>query len=661
MIGYGLSERPAPPRSFSERLDAAIALFSPRWAAERVAWRRARADLERFGYRSATRSRTDRPASSVRGSATWHLEAAYQRENMMFRARELERDNGLADGLLTRSVENVVGIGIRPQARTKDKAWNKAAEARFAKWAKECDVRGFDSFYALQALTFRSYLRDGDVGTLFLSDGRLQSVEADQIADPPGMTGNARFIDGVETDIAGRPIRYHVVDERDVMYGKGVPDRRSIVKRIEIPAEDMLFLSRRKRLNQTRGEPIFAQGAWLFDQIDGNVEAVTIAARIAACFGLVVKRGAPYSGLPTTTGADGKSYRDWAIEPGMVKEIEATDSLEQINPHQPTQNFSEFIALMARLVGIPLGLPYELVFLDFSKTNFSSARASLIQAYKTFRAHQVRLVESWCEPIWKRCVRRWIDGGELPEVPDWDAHAWTLPGWQWVDPKAEVDSALTAIDAGIKTLHDVITEQGRDYDEVIATRAQEIKDFEAAKIPLVRSASTRDPIDPEAAAQKAGGGGGAKKKPASDEESAEVARMDRLEGMIEGMARASAHPVTVAGPTPSFTLAIDQATFKLPEQAPPIVNVEFRAPEQPPVVVNVTALASEQPAPVVNVTVPSAPPTPVNVTAVPGEVTVKNEISVEVEAKLPPPAVKKATVKAPGGGETEITIRPVGG
>lgn len=407
------------PRTFGERLDSAISLFSPKWAAERAAWRKARASLDRFGYRSATRARTDKQGGSVRGSATWHLEAAYERESMMFRARELERDNGLADGLLSRSVENVVGTGIKPQARTKNKEWNKRAEAKFKQWAKACDIRGFDSFYGLQELTFRSYLRDGDVGTLLLSDGRLQSVEADQIADPVGKVGDPRFIDGVEVDVAGRPIRYHVVDERDVAYGKGVPDRRSITTRIELPAEDVIFLSRRKRLNQTRGVTVFSQGAWLFDQIEGNVEAVTIAARIAACFGLVVKRGAGYPGMPAITGANDKSYREWAIEPGMVKEIEIGDELEQINPAQPTQNFSEFVALLARLVGIPLGLPYELVFLDFSKTNFSSARASLIQAYKTFRAHQVFLVENWCEPIWKRCVRRWIESGELEDVADW--------------------------------------------------------------------------------------------------------------------------------------------------------------------------------------------------------------------------------------------------
>jgi lambda family phage portal protein len=502
MIGYGLTECPPPPRTFAERLDSMIGLFSPEWAAKRVAWRRARADLERFGYRSATRSRTDRQSSgNIRGSATWHLEAAYERESMMFRARELERDNGLADGLLSRSVENVVGTGIKPQARTEDKDWNKRAEELFAEWAETCDVRGFDSFYDLQALTFRSYLRDGDVGTLFLSDGRLQSIEADQIADPIGQTANPRFIDGVETDVAGRPVRYHIVDESDAAYGKGVPDRRSIVKRIEIPAADMLFLSRRKRLNQTRGEPVFAQSAWLFDQIDGNVEAVTIAARIAACFGLVIERAAGYSGLATTTGANGEAYRDWSIEPGMVKELQLGDKLSQINPAQPTQNFSEFIALMARLVGIPLGLPYEIVMLDFSKANFSSMRGALIQAYKAFRAHQVRLVGGWCRPIWVRNVERWVREGKLSPRADAAKHAWTLPGWQWVDPKAEVDSALTAIDAGIKTLHDVITEQGRDYDEVIETRAREIKDFERLKIPIVMSASTRDPMDPEAEAK----------------------------------------------------------------------------------------------------------------------------------------------------------------
>ena len=480
--------------SFAERLDRWIGLISPQWAASRAAWRRAHREM--LSYRSATRARTEKPAGNVRGSADYQLETAYARLDMMFRSRELERDNGLAEGLLSRSVENVVGTGIKPQARTSNKDWNKAAEALFADWAETCDVRGMDDFYALQGLTFRSYLRDGDVGTLLLEDGRLQGVESDEIAAPAGKEHDPRQIDGVEVDVAGRPVRYWLVDETAPDLGtRQVSDRKSLTGRFSIPAEDFLFLSRRKRLKQTRGEPVFSQNAWLFDQIDGNVEAVTISARIAACFGLVVERASPYSGLPTTTGADGETYRKWSLEPGMVKELNLGDKISQIAPQQPTQNFGEFVGLMARLVGVPLGLPYELVLLDFSKTNFSSARASLIQAYKTFRAHQVRLVGSWCRPIWKRLVSRWIAEGLLEDLGvESLKHSWTLPGWQWVDPKAEVDSALTAIDAGIKTLHDVITEQGGDYDEKMEQRAQELKDMERLAIPIVRSASTRDPL-----------------------------------------------------------------------------------------------------------------------------------------------------------------------
>jgi lambda family phage portal protein len=479
-------------RTWSERLDGLIGMISPKWAAERAAWRSARREL--LSYRGAERSRTDRPRGRSRGSADYQLEAGRERSEMVFRARELEENNGLAEGLLARSVENLVGTGIRPQARSKNKAWNKKVEALFATYAENCDVRGLDSLWDLQALTVRSYLRDGDVATHMMSDGRLQSIESDQIASPMGKSGDARFADGVELDVAGRPLKFHIVDERDRVSGPGVHDRASLPKRIEIDAKDVLYLSRRTRLQQTRGLTVFAQSFWLFEQLDGNIEATTIAARIAACFGALIKRAHPYNGGTPITGANGKSYKDWSMEPGMMKELEPGDDIVQISPQQPTQNFAEFVTLLARLLGIPLGLQIELVLLDSSKANFSSMRGALMQAFKTWRRMLSAIIFQWCRPLWRRRVRMWIDAGELEDIEDWDKHAWVPPGWTWVDPKSEVESNMLAVDAGFRTVHDIVAEQGGDFDEWLETRKQEIADMEAAGIPIVRSVSSRDPL-----------------------------------------------------------------------------------------------------------------------------------------------------------------------
>jgi capsid protein len=54
-------------------------------------------------------------------------------------------------------------------------------------------------------------------------------------------------------------------------------------------------------------------------------------------------------------------------------------------------------------------------------------------------------------------------------------------GWSWIDPTKEVEAYKEAIKAGLTTLTDVIaqTADGRDIEDVIATRKREIEMLEA--------------------------------------------------------------------------------------------------------------------------------------------------------------------------------------
>ena len=40
------------------------------------------------------------------------------------------------------------------------------------------------------------------------------------------------------------------------------------------------------------------------------------------------------------------------------------------------------------------------------------------------------------------------------------------PGWQWVDPRNEVDAEVAAITAGLKSRAEVVAARGRDIDEL---------------------------------------------------------------------------------------------------------------------------------------------------------------------------------------------------
>lgn len=484
-----------PGKTISERFDDLIGFFSPARAARRKYWR-----SFSQSYRAASHSRIGR-AKPVNASADYHLEREWDRIEMVDRARAVERDNPIAAGLLSRAVENVVGCGIRPQARTEDEEWNNRAEELFEEWSHRADVRGLDSFYELQQLAVRSYLRDGDFGAVLLDSGQLQMVESDQLAAPTDKRFTPNHVDGIDLDDRGKPIAYHIVKGRgDQHY---YPRRRDQVERIKVPADDFIFVARRNRLGQTRGEPCFAQSFELFDQLDGLIESVVVAARMAACFGMVITSNYPPNQLPNITGADGRSYREWNMEPGMIKTLEPGETVSQVKPDHPSQNFSDFMATIGRLLGLQLGMPLELVFMDFSRTNYSSARAALIQARQSFKQIQDRMITHFCRRVYLWNVRRWIEDGLLELREDWARHVWATPAWKWIDPLKEIQAHLVGVDAGMMTLSDVAKSQGRDLLELLEQRARELKLQKDLGIPEVRSTMTREPFfQPEPAPQE---------------------------------------------------------------------------------------------------------------------------------------------------------------
>ena len=476
-----IMERVAAKASgWADRLDQLVDALSPRMGAERRAFRAA---SESLSYKSGkkTRVRNDIPTG---GRADHHLDST--RWAAIEVARGLERNSVLAESLLSRSVENIVGPGFGHQACSGSPEWNKVAEGLWNDWANgPCDVRGLSTLNELTRLTCRARLRDGDQGTILLSGGSLQCVESDQIVSPSRSAVPTRnMVDGVELDRRGRPIAFHVVDSPDPVLST-VRFSSSLTR---IPAKSFVYTSKRTRHGQTRGMPPLARIAWLIEQVDGNIEAVTVASRMAACVGLVIQRDKRMSGL----AEDSEGRRRLKLQPGFVAEIGSKDNVTTVSQTQPGTDWPNYLAALLRLIALEFGLPLEIGFLDVSRANYTNLRAAFLQAQKTWRVEQQAL-EAWLSAIYRWKILEWVRAGKLPARPDAFAHLWQPTPWTWVDPAKELAAKLAEIDAGLNTKTRVALERGRDLVDVIEELKQERALFAAAGIPEVRSNLTRDP------------------------------------------------------------------------------------------------------------------------------------------------------------------------
>lgn len=490
------SDRPASwadkVRDGAENL---MTFLSPSWALERQRLRVQSGELENLqinGYRNARYTRVSGRTRPTEGRADFWLEVGYDRRELVDRARQLERDSVIAEALLSRATENVVGNGYKLRAQSTNPAWNDQVEEMWHEWVmNEADIRGLSTLHDLMALSYRSWLRDGDVGVIKHMSGALQFVESDQIANPLGNIPTKKHIDGVELDENGKPVAFLVVTDPDPQWASV----RFGQEFTRVPAQDMLYLARRQRHGQTRGLSAFSSISWLLDQIDGHLEAVTVAARMAACVGLIIERQNRQSGLTQVVDSHGNVRRQLTLEPGMIGEIGQGDKIHQIDPKNPAQSFPDYLATLGRLVGLSFGLPLEIAFLDFSRTNYSSARASLLQAHKVWEIHQGMMARFQSE-IYRWWLYRQMTTGKVRARRDAFKHDWIMPGWKWVDPEKELNADLAAVDAGIMSLADLAEKQGKDLSKLLDARAAEIKLKEQLGIPDVRSRMTRDAVDP---------------------------------------------------------------------------------------------------------------------------------------------------------------------
>jgi lambda family phage portal protein len=477
-------------------LDRAISAAFPGWGLRRAAARAAMAQADAMrveaSYRGGVATRTDSPwpgQSSLTGQTALDR---YRLRSMRDRSRKVDRDNPIGHGILDRLVDNVVGEGFTLRAATADKAFNAEAEERWGEWwTNEADIRGVMSGPELERQLQRAHERDGDGGLILVDErgrSRVQLIEADQIQTPQDAMGDPAVIDGVEMNAVGRPVAFHVYNAPE----------RGTRNWTRVTANNFRYYPRLKRFNAVRGEPCFSQVFSLLDQIDGYVDAVVIAARMAAIFGLVFRENTAakqFGGLPTMANSQNQQQKAVTLENGMVKYIGQGDDIVQVNPSQPTTGHGDFVASLLRLVGVPLDMPLELVLLDFSRVNFSSARAAFLQFYQAMRPKQGYFANRVLGPVYRWWLSRAVNAGEFTNaVPAayWP-HQFMPRGWQWVDPVSEAQAALLEISMGINSPQRVAARLGRDHEEILAETASAMAAMRLLDLPVVLSNLTRDP------------------------------------------------------------------------------------------------------------------------------------------------------------------------
>ena len=478
-------------------LEKAIAFISPQWACQRAFY----AESLR-SYEAGEISRFNDGWMPI-NSDTENTDKT-QRDLIKARARYLEDNSDIAGAAIGGIVRNVVGTGIKPQARTGDDELNKQIEALWAEWcrAENCDITGQQTFEELQALLFRRKVVDGEIFVKKTVNRRgkfplrLQIIKSDLLSQymiTAPKTGNV-IRSGVELDDYLKPVAYWIDKKSPDGFIQYDPDR--------IP---VIHLWTRKQPDQIRGISDLAPIIKRLKDTQDYLDAETVAARIAACFSVFIttKDGTPgkIGRIGNVKDPEGKKLQ--SLRPGMIKYLAPGETVETASPSRGIANAKDYVAIQERLAGAGLGMSYELMSRDFNKSSFSSARQGMLEDRKTFEPMQRYMVEHFCATVYREWLDLCVMAGLL-DIPDYyenrEAYQkceWMAPGWAWIDPEKEVKADILAIQNGFKTLSQVCAERGTDWREVLEQWALEKQEAEANGVIL----SIHTPINVQAAAQ----------------------------------------------------------------------------------------------------------------------------------------------------------------
>lgn len=454
-------------------IDKAIGFVSPQWGAKREAWRNVLNDTRSQSYDAGNYDRLNSGWRALNESAEYT--DRYNRDTVRARARDLERNSDMMNALLGAFKRNVFGGGYILQSDTKDEKTNKLIEDNWKKWCKKqnCDVTGTQSFNQIMRMCVERKKVDGGILLVkrYTNQGflpfQIQTFEVDELDDRNMATnkpGN-KVIGGIEYNAYNRPIGYWIKQY-------SIDGIESDPKFIE--AKDVIFYYSKRRPSQVREMSDMSHTITRIRDANEFMTAVSVKQRIEACLSVFIKKSLPTTGLGRNgVGAtQQQDYNGKTIAPGMIKELNAGDEIQVVNPSGQSTDASSFIKLMQRLVGAGQGISYESMSRDMSSSTYSSARQGSIEDEMTYE-EEVELLKEMMSEIYETFVISLYLVGILEKKDFWNKkeiylkHKWVKSPKKWIDPYKEAMANKVALNTGQKTFKQIAAEQGRDYKEQI--------------------------------------------------------------------------------------------------------------------------------------------------------------------------------------------------
>jgi lambda family phage portal protein len=203
-------------------------------------------------------------------------------------------------------------------------------------------------------------------------------------------------------------------------------------------------------------------------------EAELVAARVGACsMGFYTSE----AGDSFVGEEDDMGNLIHEAEAGIFQQLPAGTSFQAFDPTHPTSAFKDFNKAILRGIASGLGVAYNSLSSDLEGVSYSSIRSGTIEERDQWRVKQNWMIQHFMLPIYENWLSMQLltntVGQDMTMFDSLMDVRWQAKSWNWVDPLKDIKASVEAINAGLKTHSEVISEQGGDIEDVFDQLAYE--------------------------------------------------------------------------------------------------------------------------------------------------------------------------------------------
>ncbi|MGE8436627.1 MAG: phage portal protein [Pseudomonas palmensis] len=408
--------------------------------------------------------------------------------NLRSRSRAAVRNDPYAANAIDRRVSNLIGTGITPQPRVKDKDLRSQMQELWEDWVDESDADQLTDFYGQQTLVARTVEQSGEcfvrIRPRRLEDGLAVPLQLQCLApefvphDKFEVTKDGNIIRaGIEFNSQGQRVAYwcyrsHPSDMAALNAGYNIL--------VRVPASQMLHIFEPVEPGQLRGVPRLAPVLKRLRSLDNYDDAVLFRQEVANLFAGFIRKPAsdglpmldPVTGAPIKTGSDGFTPMV-ALEPGTMQELLPGEEVEFSKPPDGGNNYPDFMRQQLMAAAAGASLPYELMTGDMRGVNDRTIRVVLNEFRRRLEQLQFAVyVHQLCRPV----RAAWLDMAVLSGALALDDYGqrrreylrtrWVPQGWAYIQPVQDVQARRMEVNAGFTSRSEMCLRSGTDAEIV---------------------------------------------------------------------------------------------------------------------------------------------------------------------------------------------------